>query len=128
MEAFLELVSSSQLGIGPQEALQLLSVGVTQLVLGFEDQPVECGSTSPPLVRSRMPGAPGMYNIPDLGLSALIPPGHQFTIQLSSFWVPPQTAYILKPLYYPSPKVRKSQFITGGNSAGWLYDQPPPGR
>ena len=70
MEAFLELVSSSQLGIGPQEALQLLSVGVTQLVLGFEDQPVEYGSTSPPLVRRRMPGVPGMYNIPDPGVSA----------------------------------------------------------
>ena len=26
-----------------------------------------------------------------------------------------ETAYILEPAYYLSPKVRKSQFITGGN-------------
>ena len=60
-----------------------MSVGVTQLALRFKNQPVEGGSASTPLVRRRLLGAPGMHKLPDPGLSALIPSGQKFAIQLA---------------------------------------------
>jgi len=82
-EAFLELVSSSQLGIRLEKAPQFMMVEITQPLLGFKHQPVERGSASTPLERRRRLVSPGMYGVPDAGLSSLIPLAHQFTIQLA---------------------------------------------